>query len=251
VVPEYGTASSPLVDGPSVIAHVGGDHHGALTAFDAATGTPRWQWNGDGPAYGSPIIAPIGGVRQVIAQTQKLLVGLDASDGELLWQLPFTTDFDQNAFTPVVFQDLLINAGIGWPLTALRLTLDDGKWIVETAWTNPDAPMFMSSPVLIAGTLYGLNTRRRGQFVAVDAATGRTLWNTPGREGESASILGSRPWLLASTTDGTLVVARPNPQKYEQVRRYRIAETAVWAQPAVTGGSIVVKDVDTLICWRF
>ena len=251
VLPEYGTASSPLVDGPSVIAHVGGDNHGALTAFDAATGGPRWQWNGDGPAYGSPIIATIGGVRQVIAQTQKLLVGLDPSDGELLWQMSFTTDFDQNAFTPVVFQNLLINAGIGWPLTAMRLKLDDGKWTVETVWTNPETPMFMSSPVLIAGTLYGLTTRRLGQFVAVDAATGKTLWNTPGREGESASILGSRWWLLASTTDGTLVVARANPQKYEQMRRYQIAEAAVWAQPAITGESIVVKNVDKLICWSF
>ena len=73
-----GTSASPLVDGTSVIAHVGGHESGALTSFDAATGKPRWQWNGDGPAYGSPIIATFGGVRQVIAQTQKLLVGLEA-----------------------------------------------------------------------------------------------------------------------------------------------------------------------------
>ena len=159
VLPEYGTATSPLVDpsdGTSVIVHVGGHDNGALTSFDAATGKPRWQWKGDGPGYGSPIIATFGGVRQVIAQTQKLLVGLDASNGTLLWQLPFTTDFDQNAFTPIVFQDLLINGGIDQPLTAIRPKLDGGKWIAETVWTNPQTPMFMSSPVLIGGTIYGL-----------------------------------------------------------------------------------------------
>jgi len=251
VLPQYGTATSPLVDGASVIAHVGGENNGALTSFDAATGKPRWQWRGDGPGYGSPIIATFGGVRQVIAQTQKLLVGLDASNGALLWQLPFTTDFDQNAFTPIVFQDLLINAGLDQPLTAIRPKLDGGKWTAGTVWTNPQTPMFMSSPVLVDGTIYGLTLRGRGQFVAVDATSGKTLWNTQGREGENASILGSRSWLLASTTDGNLVVARANPQKYEEVRRYPIAQSALWAHPAITGSSIIVKDVDKVICWSF
>jgi outer membrane protein assembly factor BamB len=251
VLPQYGTATSPLVDGTSVIAHVGGHDSGALTSFDAATGKPRWQWTGDGPGSGSPIIATIGGVRQVIAQTQKFLVGLDPANGRLLWQLPFTTDFDQNAFTPIVFQDLLINGGIDQPLAAIRLRLEGGKWIGEMVWSNPQTPMFMSSPVLIGGTIYGLTTRSRGQFVAIDAASGKTLWNTQGREGENASMLGSRSWLLASTTDGNLVVARANPQQYEEVRRYQIAPSALWAHPAITGSSIIVKDVDKVICWSF
>ena len=111
--------------------------------------------------------------------------------------------------------------------------------------------MFMSSPVLIGGTIYGLTLRSRGQFVAIDAASGKTLWNTQGREGENASMLGSRSWLLASTTDGNLVVARANPQRYEEVRRYQIAQSALWAHPAITGSSIIVKDVDKVICWSF
>jgi outer membrane protein assembly factor BamB len=254
VLPQYGTATSPLVDlvgGTSVIAHVGGDGHGALTSFDAATGKPRWQWNGDGPGSGSPIIATFGGVRQVIAQTQKLLVGVNASTGVLLWQLPFTTDFDQNAFTPIVFQDLLINAGTDAPLTAIRPKRDGDKWIVETVWTNPQTPMFMSSPVIIGGTIYGLTVRSRGQFVAIDAMSGKTLWHTQGREGENASMLASASWLLAATTDGNLIIARANPQKYEEVRRYQIAQSALWAHPAITGRSIIVKDVDKVICWNF
>src|SRR5947207_9447678 len=58
------------------------------------------------------------------------------STGTLLWQLPFTDDFDQNAFTPIVFQDLLINAGIDQPLTAIRPKLVNGRWIADTAWTK-------------------------------------------------------------------------------------------------------------------
>jgi outer membrane protein assembly factor BamB len=249
--PQYGATTSPLIDGTSIIVHVGGYDSGALTSFEAATGKVRWQWTGDGPGNGSPIIATIAGVRQVIAQTQKFLVGLDASTGAVLWQFPFTTDFDQNAFTPIVVKDVLINAGLDHPLAAIRLKLDGGKWAAETAWINTQAEMFMSSPILIGGTIYGLTLRNKGQFVAIDAATGKTLWTTQGREGENASMMGNPSWLLASSTDGNLVVARANPQKYEEVRRYQVADSAVWASAAIAGNSIVIKDTDKLICWNF
>jgi outer membrane protein assembly factor BamB len=52
----------------------------------------------------------------------------------------------------------------------------------EKVWTNLQTPMFMSSPVLIGETIYGLTLRSKGQFVAIDAASGKTLWSTQGRE---------------------------------------------------------------------
>ena len=251
VLPEYGSATSPLVDGTAVIVHVGGYDNGALTAFDAATGKPRWQWKGDGPGYGSPVLATFSGVRQVIAQTQKLLVGVNARDGALLWHLPFATSFNQNSITPIVFNDLLIHTGLDKPLAAIRPRHNAGKWTTDTVWTNPETPMFMSSPILVDGTVYGLSQRSRGKFVAVHAASGKTMWSTQGREGEYASLLGNREWLLAASTDGRLAVVRTNAQKYDEVRRYQIAQSAVWAHPAVAGRSLLIKDVDKLICWGF
>jgi putative pyrroloquinoline-quinone binding quinoprotein len=70
VEPLYHTAQSALVDRDLVILHVGGHNQGALTAFDPETGAERWKWNGDGPSYGSPIVADIGGTRQVITLSQ-------------------------------------------------------------------------------------------------------------------------------------------------------------------------------------
>ena len=57
--------------------------------------------------------------------------------------------------------------------------------------------------------------------------------------------------LLAATTDGRLAIARTNAQKYEEVRRYQLASSAVWAHPAVAGRSLLVKDADKVICWGF
>src|SRR4051812_41031918 len=74
--PLYGTSMSPVVLGDLLVAHVGGHDGGALTAFDAATGAVKWSYGTDGPAYSSPVVATIGGERQVVAFTQKELVSV-------------------------------------------------------------------------------------------------------------------------------------------------------------------------------
>ena len=70
-LPMYTSHSfSPIVDRGLVIFHVGGHDKGAITAFDLNTGAEKWSWNGDGPGYGSPILADFGGVRQLVTITQ-------------------------------------------------------------------------------------------------------------------------------------------------------------------------------------
>jgi outer membrane protein assembly factor BamB len=249
VLPDFGTAMSPLADGTLVIAHMGGMNKGALTAFEAATGKVRWQWNGDGPGYASPVIAAIGGTRHVITQTQKAIVSVNAADGALLWQTPFRTPYDQNSVTPLVKGDLLIYSGLDSGVTAVRLAKKGAQWVASPAWKNDQISMYMSSPVIDKTTLFGLSNRSVGQFFALDLTTGKTLWTTQGREGENASLITAGPFLLLSTTGGELIVARPNPAKFEEVRRYTVADSAVWAHPALAPRAVLVKDVDKLICW--
>ena len=111
VQPMFHTAMSPLVDGGMMILHVGGHNDGALTAFDPATGAVKWTWTGDGPAYGSPIIADLGGPRQVIVFSQKSLVGVDAANGQLLWSVPFEARSTTNSITPLVYGNHLYVLG--------------------------------------------------------------------------------------------------------------------------------------------
>src|SRR5688572_873579 len=239
--PEYGTAMSPIVDGTAVIAHMGGKNSGALTAFDAVTGKPRWQWPGDGPAYTSPVVAVIGGVRHVITQTQKFMVSVNAADGALLWQLPFTTAYDQTSVTPIVSGDLLIYSGLGNGVVAVRVARKGTGWTTSPVWKNEEFSMFMSSPVISEKALYGLANRNRGQFFAIDLATGKTLWTTQGRDGDNASVMTGGGVLLLSTTAGEFIVARANPAKFEEVRRYTVAESAMWAHPAIAPRVLLVK----------
>jgi outer membrane protein assembly factor BamB len=250
-LPLYGTAMSPVADDARVIAHVGGHDSGALTAFEAATGKVHWRWAGDGPGYASPIVADIGGTRQVITQTQKLLVGIAAIDGRLLWQVPFQTSHDQNAITPLVLGDTVVYSGLDQGTTAVRVLQQNGTWRTRPLWRNEQVSMYMSTPSANDVAIFGLAQRNSGQFVALDRASGKTLWTTRGREGDNASIVRAGSWLLLFTTNAEMIVAQASAAAYGEVRRYTVAESAVWAHPAVVGDQIVVKDVDTLTVWSF
>jgi outer membrane protein assembly factor BamB len=250
--PEFGTAMSPLVDGGSVIAFLGGKNAGALTAMDTATGAVKWEWKGDGPGYSSPIIATLSGTRQVIVQSQNKLVGVNAADGRLLWETPIKTPYEQNSVTPVVVNGLVIYSGLENPTIALRVTANQGKgWSVAPAWRNDDLSMYMSSPAATGNALFGLSNKNRGQFFAIDHASGKTLWTTKGREAENASIVRAGDYLLLATTNSELIVARTNAARYEEVKRYSVADSAMWAHPAFAGRTIIVKDANKLTAWSW
>ena len=248
--PDFGASMSPIVDGNHVIAHVGGADDGALIAFSLADGARRWTWKGDGPAYASPIIATFGGVRHLVTQSQRHVIGISPADGRELWRIPFTTDYDQNIITPVVADGMLIYAGLSKPTTAIRLVQEGGSWTPQPVWQNAEIPMYMSSPVVVNGVMYGLTHRNRGQFFAVEATTGNPLWTSPPRQGDNAALTVAGHLLIATTTGGELVVMRQG-KTYELVREYALADSPFWAHPAFHAGTVIIKDAETLSAWSF
>jgi outer membrane protein assembly factor BamB len=249
--PDFGASMSPIVDGDNVIAHVGGGSGGAIIAFNGTDGTRKWTWKGDGPAYASPVIATFGGARHLVTQTQSNLVGISPADGRELWRVPFTTDYDQNIITPVVAGGLLIYSGLSKPTTAVRVVQEAGGWKLQEVWRNAEIPMYMSSPVAVKGVLYGLTHRNRGQFFAVDVASGKTLWVSDPRQGENAAIVAAGDLLIATTTEGELVVIRQARDAFAAVRKYTIADGPIWAHPAFTGRGVLIKGAETLSHWTF
>ena len=249
VVPMYTThAFSPLVDRGLVIFHVGGHNQGALTAFDANTGATKWSWNGDGPGYGSPILVDLGGTRQIVTLTQTKLVGVDAATGSLLWERPFVSSSVTNAATPVLYGQTLIVSN-GGPAIAFTLTKRNDQWTAENAWENADVPFRLSNPVLVGDMLFGLSTKNSGQYFGVDAKTGKTLWTSEGRQAGNAAIVKAGNLLFSLQDDGELIVARSSLTAFEPLRRYKVADSETWAQPAISGNRIFVKDLSTLALW--
>jgi outer membrane protein assembly factor BamB len=249
VVPTFTThAFSPLVDRGLVIFHVGGHNQGALTAFDVNTGDVKWSWNGDGPSYGSPIVADLDGTRQIITLTQTRLVGVDPATGTLLWERPFVSNNVTNAATPVLSGHTLVLSN-GGPAIAVTLTKRNNQWVTENAWENADVPFRLSNAVVTGDLLFGFSTRNSGQYFGVDVKTGQTLWTSAGRQAGNAALAKAGDLLFSLEDDGELVVVRSSRAAFEPLRRYSVADSATWTQAAYSGNRIFVKDVSTLALW--
>jgi outer membrane protein assembly factor BamB len=245
--PLFGTAMSPLVDSGLLIAHVGGHDKGALTAFDGETGVVKWSNNADGPAYASPIIVTLAGVRQIVTFMQKDLVGVDFATGKLLWKLPSKTQYDENSNTVVAYKDLLIFSREEQGLSAIRLAKQGAEIVPEQVWNNKEAELYLSTPVLQGNLLFGMTARQKGQFFALDADTGKTVWQSPGRMGENAAILnlGGKA-LLFLTNEANLIVQPASAKTYSPVVQYTVATSPTWAHPLVIGRRILIKDETSL-----
>ena len=247
--PLYHTAMSPLVDRGLVIVHVGGHNQGMLNAYDVNTGAVKWHWDGDGPSYGSPMAVDVDGTRQVIVFTQENLVGVSAATGELLWKRSFSTRSTQNTITPIFYNGTVIVSGLEKPVTAFRIVKKNGGWDTENVWENADVAMYMTNGVIVNDTLVGLSHRNSGQFFAIDAKTGKTVWTGAPRQATNAAISRAGDLLFVLKEDAELIVARSGPKGFDTLHTYTVADSATWAQPVVSGNRLFVKDVASLALW--
>jgi outer membrane protein assembly factor BamB len=243
----FGTASSPVIDHGLLITQHGKQDNGWITAYNLTNGTKKWSTKTDGAAYSSPVLADIGGTRQAVVETQKSLIGVNVADGSILWRVPISTPYDQkNSVTPLVVGDLVIYSGLSNPVTAIR----PAKNSAAKVWENSEVGMYMNSPVVSGGRIYGLSHRNRGQFFALDPKTGKTLWTGEGRQAENAAMLASGDTIFALTTNGELLVMRAVPHGLQPIKRYKVSETSeTWAHPVILGDQILIKDKDTLALW--
>jgi outer membrane protein assembly factor BamB len=240
--PFYGAAVSPLGYRDLVIVHPG--DYGPLTAFDTGTGSVKWSV-GSGGFFASPILATLERIQQVVSATQDYVIGV-ALDGRILWRFPF--DGRNGTMTPVLSNDSII-ASSPERVTAFRPRLRQGVWSVETMWETKDVTTYLSTPVLIDDVLYGLSTKQRGQFYAIDAKTGQVLWLGEPRQADNTALVKAGRLLFLLNDDAELIVARANRKAFEPVVRYMVADSPTWAQPVISGDRIFIKDVSSLTLW--
>jgi outer membrane protein assembly factor BamB len=242
--PFFGAASSPLAERGLIVVHPG--NYGPLTAFDAKTGAIKWTAGAAG-FFASPIAVTLDGTRQIVTVTQKSVIGVSAADGAVLWEYPF--DGGSGGPMPVVYGGTIIVSGLKAGVTAFTPARRDGKWTTDTAWETKDVAMYVSNPVVIGDTLFGLSHRSSGQFFAIDARSGKVLWLGDPREAANTAIAKAGDLLFLLNDDAELIVARGNPAAFTPLKRYTVADTATWAQPAISGNRLFIKDVSSLTLW--
>lgn len=250
--PTFGTAMSPAIIHGRLIAHVGTDKDGALLALNPADGAVVWRWDEEGPGYTSPVLFNIGGKEMLVSQSAEHSIGLDPDTGETLWRLPFETPYAQNVVTPIEHDGLILFSGTRAKTTAVRVSKSADGWNAEEAWATTDATMYMSSPVIADGVLYGFTERRSGNIFAMDPNTGDVLWQGPGRMGHNATLIAFGGYLLTLTNDGEIIVTELGASSYKVIRTYHVSDSDTYGHPAPVGANrLLIKDDNALTFWSW
>lgn len=247
--PQFFIGMSPLIVDGICVAHLGGPGSGQFIAFELATGDIEWQTAGGGPGYGSPTMITVDGTRQVVFQTETNLVGVDLSDGALLWEIatPVGEGRTQNAASPIGDQQKVYYTGLNNGVNAIEITSRRNNYVVNQLWTNSEFSTAYNTPVLKDGFLYGMSNQNK--LFCINAGNGQTAWEDMTSHAQFGSIIDAGSVLVALSSESNLVVFRPSGESYDEVATIKVADTPVYAHPILSGDRIYIKDENSVIMY--
>jgi outer membrane protein assembly factor BamB len=245
----HGNTGAPVLDGDHLIVQAGGLQGAGLVCLNKVSGEVVWKSQNDTAGNAAPVMATLGGVRQVISFTALGLIGADAENGSLLWRMPLNTRLGRHVITPLLVDGLVIAGSYQLGLVAVQVTREGENFKAETVWTNKDEATNFTSPVAQAGHIYGVGPRQ--DVYCLEARTGKVAWTQPGLIRASSDrafaafiVMGKNILMLADS--GDLVLFAANPARFEAAGRAQVCGMT-WCSPAYSEGSLYLRDAKNLI----
>jgi len=243
-----GYSCSPINYGNAIIVPVGRDESGkregeSLLAFEQDTGDIVWKSQTFKICHASPILIKVGGEDQYVLCTKEGVIGVNPSDGELLWELAIPEEQFQGAFTSPVWDgiDTLYCASREYGF-GIKLSRSEGKTVPEQLWSSRSTPLGMGTPVLVGDMLVGA---RRGTtldtpVIGVDLKTGERLWHK--RVFPQAVTLGAGGKLIILDYQGNLGLATATREDMTVHSQCQVTEQWSFTVPTLVGATLYVRD---------
>jgi outer membrane protein assembly factor BamB len=233
-----GNDGSCVIDGDHVFVPVGASG-ASLVCFEKLKGQVLWKSQTDEAAYSSPMMATIGGVKQVVYFSADALMGIQASDGKLLWRVPLKTNAKRHASTPLIRGDSVMVNSHTIGLVSFNISGDKSAFSAARGWVNNDLKINISTPVLAGDYLYCQGAGK--DFNCVDAATGKVMWSHNGFGEKYDAVLTDGSEVLVMTDSGELVLVACDSKAYHESGRAQICGKT-WSHPAFAGGKLYVRE---------
>ncbi|MDH3583662.1 MAG: PQQ-like beta-propeller repeat protein [Phycisphaerae bacterium] len=248
-VPSFGFVCSPVVVGDHVYVQAGG----AFVKLDKRTGKSIWRALADGggmygSAFSSPLPARLGGRDQVLVQTRQHLAGVDPANGEVLWKQAIKAFRGMNILTPTVHEERIFTSAHSGKAELFSVRPSAKGFSVALDWENR-LQAYMSSPVVVGDHLY-LHLRNK-RFTCVNLKDGQVRWTTTRRFGEYWSMVARDDRILALDQDGTLLLIRADPERFELIDERELSKEETWAHLAVAGRQVFVRELRALAVYQW
>lgn len=254
-VPGWGYSESPLVDGEKVVVTPGGKK-GAVVALDKKTGRTIWQSRDltDAAQYSSVIVAEVNGKRHYIQLFMKNLAGVDAENGNLLWQSEWPQGRTAVIPTPI-YHDGHVYMTSGYGAGCKLVKIDGGA--AEVVWENKTMKNHHGGVVLVDGHLYGFSDALG--LTCQEWGTGEKKWNERG-QGKSKGAVHYADGMLycVEENEGAVFIAEASPDGFREKGRFSLPRETelregtkgkVWTHPVVLDGRLYLRDQDLIWCY--
>ena len=242
----WAQSAAPLIVDDKVIVQPGGKGK-SIVAYNKITGARVWSSLSDQQAYTSPMLLKLAGVRQIVTVTAARMVGLKPEDGSLLWEYPWTTEYDVNAAQPIILDSthVFVSAGYGHGAALVELTKTEDKISAHGVWNNTKMKNKFSSSVLYDGYIYGFD---EAILACMDAKTGQLKWKG-GRYGYGQLLLADGHLIVLSES-GDVVLVKATPESHLELAKFAAISGKTWNVPAIDNGMLLVRNTTEMACFR-
>jgi outer membrane protein assembly factor BamB len=262
----WGYSWSPLVDGNHLIIAPGGPK-GLLAALNKKDGSVVWRSKAvtDKCTYSSPLLATLGGVKQVLYLTQTGLVSVRASDGELLWQHRREKFADVVCPTPIVRGDMVyVSVGYGGSSggsEGLKVTAEGSKFTVKVVYTKTGAQAIgnrQGGVVLVGDHVYGYNEDR--SWACQEFTKGTLVWpkKTTRQRIKAGGVLAADGRLYVLDEQGIAAMLDASPKGYKVLGQFKLPKASkqrksrggIWTHPSLSDGKLYLRDQELVFCYQ-
>ena len=255
----WGGAESVLIEGSKLICTPGGDS-ASLVALDKNNGKTIWTTKelSQQNAYCSPLIIERGNKKIVVTLIDKVVVGVDADNGSLLWKYDcekYMGDMRIRANHPntPIYKDGHIYITSGYDMGGVKLKISDDGMEVSQLWSDKNLDTHHGSVVLVDGFIYGSNwqSNDNGSWVCLDWNSGQkkyeTQWNTKGSIAYAEGML-----YCYDEKKGNVALVKASPEKFEVISSFQVTEGADqhWAHPVIFDGKLFIRHGDALMVYN-
>ena len=237
-----GYSCSPIAYKNEIVMMVGGPSS-SLVAFNRQDGSVVWKKHDFKNSTSSPILINVDGQDQLVAFMYSEIVGVDPSNGNLLWSHPHPVEFGLNTSTPVWGPDnlLFMSSGYGGGSRVLKLTRAGDNTIAEELWANRLMRIHFSNAIRIGDVIYGSSGDfGPAPFTAVNVKTGNIVWRH--RSFPRASFLFADGRFIILDEDGHLLLATATAEGLTVTSKAELLSNQSWTVPSLSGTRLYLRD---------
>ena len=229
-VDPFGLCSSPVVLGDRVIVNVG-----KTLAFHRKSGKTHWETKDYTYSYSTPTPFRHGDRELLAVFNGKGLAVLELESGVEMALFDWTSGYNVNSASPIVFDDLLfISTGYDDKGCALLEYSDDG---LREVWSNKRMCTKMSGCILVGKLLFGFDASEL-ECLGLD---GELRWKERGL-GKGALVVADDK-LIVLSEQGELLIAPVSEKGFEPIVREKVFEEGVcWTTPVLANGLLYLRN---------